>query len=417
MNSTALPGVPGEVHCLGLAWDVENIVVGEGGHLRDWDDLGARVAGERDHRSVELRPRQVLGQAGVALSQLGPLGYRFVVLVDPHARGPFAARSLGKADVVRVGVGQDHRVQVVQAVPERVERPQEQLPVPWRAGIDEGQAAGLFDQVEVGGCARDPVYPWGNFGWGDCGACDMCAFLSWTLVGLIRAEPEIHRAPGWRFPWTADGRVRGRRLSVMRDHWWWRPGWRPGRRMYTWHVTFGDQPAVQDLAARARDLLSDVPGVDLIPGPWLHLTTQGVGFSDEVSAADLAAITAAARSRLAAVPPAAVTIGPARVVDEGIVCDAHPAAMLRPVRDALRAVIGDAWGRERVPGQAEWWPHVSLAYASADGPSAPAETALAGFDEAVAITVTEVQLILLGRDEHLYQWETQATVRLGPPGR
>ena len=187
--------------------------------------------------------------------------------------------------------------------------------------------------------------------------------------------------------------------------------------MYTWHVTFGDQPAVQDLAARARDLLRDVPGLDLIPGPWLHLTTQGVGFSDEVSAADLAATTAAGRSRLAAVPPAAVTIGPARVVDEGIVCDAYPAAALNPVRDAVRAAIGEVRGRERVPGQAEWWPHVSLAYASADGPSAPAETALAGFDEAVAITVTEVQLILLGRDEHLYQWQTQATVRLGAPGR
>lgn len=46
-----------------------------------------------------------------------------------------------------------------------------------------------------------------------------------------------------------------------------------------------------------------------------------------------------------------------------------------------------------------------------------AETALAGFDEAAAITVTGVQLILLGRGEHRYQWETQATVRLGMPGR
>ena len=187
--------------------------------------------------------------------------------------------------------------------------------------------------------------------------------------------------------------------------------------MYTWHVTFGDQPAVQDLAARARDLLRDVPGLDLIPGPWLHLTTQGVGFSDEVSAADLAAITAAARARLAAVPPAAVTIGPARVVDEGIVCDAYPAAALSPVRDAVRAAIGDVWGPARVPGEAGWWPHVSFAYASADGPAAAAGAALAGFTAAAAITVTEVQLILLGRDEHLYQWQTQATVRLGAPGR
>ena len=86
-------------------------------------------------------------------------------------------------------------------------------------------------------------------------------------------------------------------MGGVRDHWWWRPGWRPGRPMYAWHVTFRDQPAMRDLAARGRDLLRDVPGLDLIPDPWLHLTTQDVGFSDEVSAADLAAIIAAARDR------------------------------------------------------------------------------------------------------------------------
>src|SRR5215470_15412128 len=47
--------VPGDVHCPGFAWDVENLVAGEGGHLHHWDDLCALVAGERDHRSVELR--------------------------------------------------------------------------------------------------------------------------------------------------------------------------------------------------------------------------------------------------------------------------------------------------------------------------------------------------------------------------
>ena len=177
----------------------------------------------------------------------------------------------------------------------------------------------------------------------------------------------------------------------MREH-WWRPGWRPGRRMHAWHVTFRDQPAVQDLAARAQAVLRDVPWLELVPGPWLHLTMQGVGFSDEVSAADLAAITAAARSRLAAVPPAAVTIGPARVLDEGIACDAHPAAALSQVRGAVRAAIGNV---------------------CADGPAAPAEAALARSDEAAAIIVTQVQLILLGRDGYRYEWETQATVSLG----
>ncbi len=61
----------------------------------------------------------------------------------------------------------------------------------------------------------------------------------------------------------------------MTDHWWWRPGWRPGRRMYYWHVTFPEAPAVQAFAAAARERLAGLPGMDLVPGQWLHLTIAG----------------------------------------------------------------------------------------------------------------------------------------------
>jgi hypothetical protein len=84
--------------------------------------------------------------------------------------------------MVRVGMGQYHRVQVAQATPERVERSQEQPPVPWRAGIDERQAAGLFDQVEVGNSTCEPMYPWGNFGWRGLWCVRHVTFLSWMLV-------------------------------------------------------------------------------------------------------------------------------------------------------------------------------------------------------------------------------------------
>jgi hypothetical protein len=49
---------------------------------------------------------------------------------------------------------------------------------------------------------------------------------------------------------------------------------------------------------RAR--LADLPGLDLVPGQWLHLTTQGVGLTDEVSDTNLTAITSASRTRPAA---------------------------------------------------------------------------------------------------------------------
>jgi len=35
----------------------------------------------------------------------------------------------------------------------------------------------------------------------------------------------------------------------LRDHWWPRPGWRPGRIALTWHLIFPDCPALAEHAA------------------------------------------------------------------------------------------------------------------------------------------------------------------------
>ncbi len=201
----------------------------------------------------------------------------------------------------------------------------------------------------------------------------------------------------------------------MRDHWWWRPGWRPGRRMYTWHVTFAGVPVVQDLAASAQARLAGLDGLDLVPGRWLHLTTQDVGFTDEIPDADLAAITGAARARLAAIKPIPVMIGPAEVASEGILFWVAPDRALTPMRDAIRAAIADVWGPRRVPDGSAWAPHVSIAYSCADGPADALEAALGGEGSVASMTVGEVKLIRLGRDEHVYEWEMLASVPLGTP--
>jgi hypothetical protein len=101
----------------------------------------------------------------------------------------------------------------------------------------------------------------------------------------------------------------------MRSHWWWRPGWRPGRRQYAWHLTFGDQtvsPGQADLRQvmggyQAR--LAEPPGLDPVPAEWLHLTVQGIGFADEIDTAEVDRIVAAARRRCAALAPVRVTLG------------------------------------------------------------------------------------------------------------
>ncbi|MBO0819823.1 MAG: TetR family transcriptional regulator, partial [Nocardiopsaceae bacterium] len=199
-----------------------------------------------------------------------------------------------------------------------------------------------------------------------------CARLGRALPGKPgstrdrRTGPRVSRARGWRRDAVpARDRPGSRQTTRMADHWWHRPGWALGTRFYTFHFTFTDQPGVQEHAAKARARLEGLPGLDLVPGRWLHLTTQGIGFADKVSDGDLAAIASAARRHLATVAPVPVSVGAPVVAPEGIVCWVGPDGALNPARDAIRAAIADVWGSDHVPEGPDWAPHMSVAYSNA----------------------------------------------------
>jgi hypothetical protein len=199
---------------------------------------------------------------------------------------------------------------------------------------------------------------------------------------------------------------------VARTQGWGRPGGHPGPRFYTFHFTFEQQPAVQQLAAEARDRLAGFPALDLVPPRWLHLTTQGIGFADAVSDADMAAIVAAARRWLPLLPAANFTLTTPQAESEGIVSWVLHTGGLSLARDALRAAIASTWGAKRVPEGQDWDPHVSFAYANQDADGGPYDAALQGM-EFVPVTAAQVDLIRLGRDRHVYEWETIASIPLG----
>lgn len=198
----------------------------------------------------------------------------------------------------------------------------------------------------------------------------------------------------------------------MADHWFWRPGWRVGRRFYTWHLTFADAADLHRLAADYRKALAPLPGLDLIPDRWLHLTMQGLGFTDEVDGGDVDAIVEAARARLAGVAPFTLVFDRPTITPEAIQWRVNPAGPAA-VRNALRAAIGDVW--TTVPEPADGFKaHVSDAYSNADGPQAPVRQALDRVESAPAtVRVTGAQLIVLGRDSRAYEWTVHASVPLG----
>ncbi|MBI1759069.1 MAG: 2'-5' RNA ligase family protein [Actinobacteria bacterium] len=200
----------------------------------------------------------------------------------------------------------------------------------------------------------------------------------------------------------------------MIDHWWWRPGWSVGRQFYTWHLTFEDVPDVVRLV-RAYDVRLDLPGLDLVPERWLHLTMQGVGFVDEVDRADVDTIVEAATTRLTAVEPFTITLGPAVVDPEVVRMRVNPVEPVTRLRRELRAAIAEVWGRGHVPeDEAGFTPHVSLAYSNRDGDMRPVLNAATAISpNPGTATMTHADLIVLNRDNRQYEWTPHARIRLG----
>lgn len=210
----------------------------------------------------------------------------------------------------------------------------------------------------------------------------------------------------------------------MRDHWWWRPGWRLGRRAYTFHITFEDDEAVvggddlRRLAAEYQMALANLPGLDLVPLRWLHLTMQNVGFTDEVADGDVAAVLAAAQKLCRQLEPFGLTFDEAEVRHEAVALRPVPAAPVSKLRGTLRSAIQSVLGAvEDAPEHANGFdPHISVAYSNREGASEPYIAAVAGLRPTTAtIRVLAAKLIVLDRDERVYRWSTYGEARLGEP--
>jgi 2'-5' RNA ligase len=201
-------------------------------------------------------------------------------------------------------------------------------------------------------------------------------------------------------------------VQTLRDHWYWRPGWSPGRSFYTWHITFEGQPAMADLAQHYAGVVQ-LGVYDPVPLRWLHLTMQGVGFTDEISTAQIDQVVAAANRRCAALSSFRVTIGPALFDPEALSLPVQPVEPLADLRTTVRAAIADVFGDAPEP-EVGYRPHVSLGYTNTTGPAESVVDALADLPPRTAeVTVDAVSLIDLNRDQKMYEWSPVASVPLG----
>ncbi|GGM29443.1 hypothetical protein GCM10011608_12630 [Micromonospora sonchi] len=209
--------------------------------------------------------------------------------------------------------------------------------------------------------------------------------------------------------------ARYRALDSLTNH-WERAGWRPGRRSYLWLLRLGESGTVRALASRCQAALGHIPTLDMVPLKWLHLTVQKVGFTDEVPAAQLDQIVAAAQRRLAILPPIPLRVGPLTGSAGAVRFSAGPHPPVHSVRQVLRQALAEVRGERAVPTRATAFvPHVSIAYNNAPTDATPVIDAVAGLRRVASVTtvVHGVELVELRREPGSYAWDVLATGTLG----
>ncbi len=93
-----------------------------------------------------------------------------------------------------------------------------------------------------------------------------------------------------------------------------------------WHITLANQPDLHAAVRECQARLDGLPGLDLVPTPWLHLTTQGIGFTDEVPDADVRDIINGATERLATTHPSRSAPGRSPSILRASRCPSPPSA-------------------------------------------------------------------------------------------
>jgi 2'-5' RNA ligase len=191
----------------------------------------------------------------------------------------------------------------------------------------------------------------------------------------------------------------------------------PGQGRLYWHVLLGDDEAVRAIVREAHDRLAGLPGLDLVPPRFIHLTIFIAGYAHEITDHQVDVMAEEATRQLARVEPITVTLGRVLYHPEAVVLEARPAERLRPLLEAAKFATRTATGRDGLLAHDAWVPHVTVAYSSAEGPAAPIIGALGTRLPDRELTVRSMHIVNQDGPETVWEWRPLMEVRLGSAGR
>jgi 2'-5' RNA ligase len=200
--------------------------------------------------------------------------------------------------------------------------------------------------------------------------------------------------------------------AQMEDHWCLEPGVDPGRARLMWFMLFGDDPQVAGLARLGQARLAGLPGLDLVPQEWLHMTTLIAGFADEIAPDQVDAMAGQARRLLARTRPVTITLGRVLYHPRAVMLDAQPSEALGPVLRAAQQATRITTGRGGELYHEPWTPHITLAYGNTARPAGPVIEALGRELPRRQVTISSISLVSQA-PEQLWTWQLVADVPFG----
>jgi 2'-5' RNA ligase len=198
----------------------------------------------------------------------------------------------------------------------------------------------------------------------------------------------------------------------MVDHWVPEPGVDTTRPRLMWFMLFGGHPQVAELARLGQARLAGLPGLDLVPHEWLHMTTLIAGFADQITADQVDVMADHARRVLAGIPPVTITLGRILYHPRAVMLAAQPPEALEPALRAVQQATRIATGHDGKLHHEPWTPHITLAYGNSASPAAPVIEALGRELPRQRVTISSISLISQA-PEQLWTWRLVTEVPFG----
>lgn len=200
--------------------------------------------------------------------------------------------------------------------------------------------------------------------------------------------------------------------AQLEDHWTLEPEVDPARTQLMWLMVVGGDPQIAELARAGQAKLAGLPGLDIVPGEWLHITTLIAGFSDEVTPDQVAVMAGHATQLLAETPPIQITLGRILYHPRAVMLAAQPGEALEPVLEAVKEATRKGTGNDGHLHFEPWTPHITLAYSNTSHPASPVIDALGRELPRQQATIRSVSLVTQAPEQQ-WTWQAVANVQLG----